>query len=181
MSEQVVAKRYADALFELGVKKDMLDVYLNDLHTVRDVFDSDERIIAFFNLPSINDKAKADVLEKSFEELHVDVLNTLKLLVERDRINLIQAIVTNFDQRVNERKGIAEAVVYSVRELSKSEQDELKITFAKRFNKNDLHLINVVDPEILGGMKVRVGNTIYDGTVKNKLKRLERNIVTANN
>ena len=53
MSEQVVAKRYADALFELGVEKDISDEYVNDLHTVRDVFEADESIMAFFTLPSV--------------------------------------------------------------------------------------------------------------------------------
>lgn len=181
MSEQVVAKRYADALFELGGEKNTLDVYMNDLKVVQEVFNSDEELEQFFTHPSVNNETKIQILTKSFTKLHIDILNTLKMLVERDRINLIQTIVDQFVQLVNDKLGIAEAKVYSVRELSTSEQEQLKLTFAKRFNKSEIQIINIVDPKILGGIKVQIGNTIFDGSVTSKLRRIERSIITANN
>ena len=181
MSETVVAKRYADALFQLGEEKNTLEVYENDLAIVKEVFTKNDQLPAFLAHPSVNNEKKQQVLEKAFDGLHVDVLNTLKLLLERERIGIIPSVADDFSQLINDKKGIAEAKVYSVRELSDDEQDKLKHTFAKRFNKKDIHLINIVDPEILGGIKVQVGNTIFDGSVKRKLKRMERDIITANN
>ena len=70
--------------------------------------------------------------------------------------------------------------VYSVRALSEEECRQLELSFAKRFAKRAIELNNVVDPSLIGGMKIRVGNTIYDGSVSGMLKRIERNIVTAN-
>lgn len=177
----VVANRYADALFELGIEKNILDQYVEELNTVKDVFSDNEQLDTFLKHPSIKNKTKKQLLEEAFTGLHVDILNTLKLLVERSRTEMVLAIIDHFIQLVNDRKGIAEAKVFSVRELSQSEQVELQATFAKRFNKSDIHLVNIVDPGLLGGMKVQVGNTIFDGTVKNKLRRIERKIVTANN
>ena len=181
MSETVVAKRYANALFQLAEEKSTLEAYENDLAVVKEVFNKNEQLNTFLEHPSVNNKKKQQVLEKAFNGLHVDVLNTLKLLLERGRIGIIPSVADDFSQLVNDKKGIAEAKVYSVRELSEQEQDRLKQTFAKRFNKKDIHLINIVDPEILGGIKVQVGNTIFDGSVKRKLKRMERDIITANN
>lgn len=177
----VVANRYADALFELGIEKNILDQYVEELNTVKDVFSDNEQLDTFLKHPSIKNETKKQLLEEAFTGLHVDILNTLKLLVERSRTEMVLAIIDHFIQLVNDRKGIAEAKVFSVRELSQSEQVELQATFAKRFNKSDIHLVNIVDPGLLGGMKVQVGNTIFDGTVKNKLRRIERKIVTANN
>lgn len=181
MSKELVAKRYADALFELGNEKSTLDIYMDDLKLVQEVFSSDEELNQFFAHPSVNNNTKIEILTKSFSGVHIDILNTLKILVGHDRINIIVTIVDYFIQLVNDKLGIAEAKVYSVRELSTSEQEQLKPIFAKRFNKNEIQIINIVDPEILGGIKVRVGNTIFDGSVTNKLKRIERSIGTANN
>lgn len=181
MSNQVVAARYADALFQLGDEKNILEEYADNLKVVNEVFKENQQLHSFLNHPSVNGGTKIQMLEKAFSSLHTDILNALKLLAERRRTGIIQEITEHFIQRVNERKGIAEATVYSVRELSEQEQRELKLTFAKRFNKSNVHLINIIDPEILGGIKVQVGNTIFDGSVKGKLKRLERDIVTANN
>jgi|SRR5690625_991533 len=181
MHDAVVANRYADALFELGIEKNILDQYVEELNTVKDVFSDNEQLDTFLKHPSIKNETKKQLLEEAFTGLHVDILNTLKLLVERSRTEMVLAIIDHFIQLVNDRKGIAEAKVFSVRELSKLEQTELQATFAKRFNKSNIHLVNIVDPNLLGGMKVQVGNTIFDGTVKNKLRRIERKIVAANN
>jgi F-type H+-transporting ATPase subunit delta len=80
----------------------------------------------------------------------------------------------------NGAKGIAEATVYSVRALSDAELEKLAQTFAKRLNKNAVKLENKVDPSIIGGVKIRMGNTIYDGSLSAKLKRIERNITATN-
>ena len=102
-------------------------------------------------------------------------------MVERHRINVIPAIADQLVLRMNEAKGVAEATVYSVRELSNEEQKQLELTLAKRFNKHAIQLENKLDPSIIGGIRVQMGNTIVDGSIKGKLKRIEREIVTANN
>jgi len=181
MSKNIVAKRYADALFQLGEEKNTLETLKNDLIVVKEVFSNNKQLDTFLAHPSVGNEKKQQVLDKAFDGLHVDVLHTLKLLLERGRTGIVSSIVDDFIQLVNDKKGIAEAKVYSVRELSALERDKLKQTFAKRFNKKDIHLINIVDPEILGGIKVQVGNTIFDGSLKRKLKRMERDIISANN
>jgi len=181
MSDEVVANRYADALFDLGNEKNTLDQYVEELITVKEVFSDNEQLDTFLKHPSVKNSTKKQMLEEAFNGLHVDIVNTLKLLVERDRTEMVIRMIDHFIQLVNDKNGIAEAKVFSVRELSKPEQEELQATFARRFNKQGIHLVNIVDPHLLGGMKVQVGNTIFDGTVKNKLRRIERNIVAANN
>lgn len=109
-----------------------------------------------------------------------DVVNTLKMLVERHRTAIIPSIIEQLNHLANNAKGIAEATAYSVRPLSEEELDQIGQTFANRLNKNAVKLKNKVDPSILGGIKIRVRNTIYDGSVSGKLKRMERNIGTVN-
>ncbi|MEC5424470.1 F0F1 ATP synthase subunit delta [Virgibacillus sp. C22-A2] len=180
MSEAVVAKRYADALFQLGSEKAVLEQFVEELQVVKEVFQTNANLYTFLKHPRVNNAKKKQFLEEVFQGLQTDVVNTLKLLVERHRVEITPSIIDHFLQLVNDAKGIAEATVYSVRELSDSERQELEISFAKRFNKRKIQLTNIVDPSIIGGIKIRMGNSIYDGSVSGKLKRIERNIVTAN-
>lgn len=181
MSEAVVAKRYADALFQLGVEQANLDQLSEELKQVRTVFLTTNQLTDFLEHPRISNEKKKQFLDEVFQDVHIHVKNLLKLLVERHRINVIPAIADQLVLRMNEAKGVAEATVYSVRELSNEEQKQLELTLAKRFNKHAIQLENKLDPSIIGGIRVQMGNTIVDGSIKGKLKRIEREIVTANN
>jgi F-type H+-transporting ATPase subunit delta len=180
MSEAVVAKRYADALFQLGNEKAVMEQLVEDFRTVREVFEANTNLITFLKHPSVHNAKKKQFLDEVFQSLSADVVNTIKLLAERHRSEMIPSIIDHFIQLVNDAKGIAVATVYSVRELNEAEKKELESAFAKRFNKNSLEFENEVDPNMLGGIKIRLGNTIYDGSVSGKLRRIERDIVTVN-
>lgn len=179
MSDVVVAKRYADALFQLGQEKATLDQMENDLAVVRDVFKDNGQLNAFLAHPKVSGEQKEKLLTDSLKGLHNDVVNTVRLLVQRQRTTLIPAIVDAFIQNVNDAKGIEVATVYSVRELTDEEKQSLRTAFANRIGKNTIELENIVDPTLIGGIKIRVGNTIYDGSISGKLNRIERKIKAA--
>lgn len=89
-------------------------------------------------------------------------------------------MVRSFVEMKNEASGVAEADVYSVRELSSEELAQVEKVFVKRLNLNTLRMNNIVDASLLGGIRVQIGNKIYDGTLATQLKRLEQNLTSAN-
>ncbi|MBC5635639.1 F0F1 ATP synthase subunit delta [Ornithinibacillus sp. BX22] len=180
MSEAVVAKRYADALFQLASEKATLNEVLEELRVVRQVFNENSELQTFLAHPRVTNDKKRAFLDEVFKGVSKDVLNTLKLLVERHRLSGISDVVDTYESLVNEASGVAQGKVYSVRELSDAEKTELENSFAKRLNKSVVKLENVVDPHLVGGVKIRMGNTIYDGTISGKLRRIEQNIKLAN-
>ncbi|MFS0750297.1 F0F1 ATP synthase subunit delta [Oceanobacillus sp. 1P07AA] len=180
MSNSVIAKRYADALFQLGNEKNSLGQLVEDFLVVRQVFTNDQKLNVFLKHPKIDSVKKKQLLAEVFKGTDQVVINTLKLLVDRHRTSTIPSIVDHLVALVNDAKGIADATVYSIRELSTDEKEQLQASFAKRLGKTSVQITNIVDPKVLGGMKIRVGNTIYDGTVSNKLNRISRSIVSAN-
>lgn len=180
MSEAIVAKRYAEALFQLGEEKATLESLVEELLVVREVFQTNNKLYTFLKHPRINNEQKKQFLKEVFQGLQADVVNTIQLLVERHRVEITPSIIDHFIQLVNDAKGIAEATVYSVRKLSDTEKEALEKNLAKRFNKQAIKLENIVDSSIIGGLKIRLGNTIFDGSLSGKLRRIERNIVTAN-
>lgn len=180
MSEAVVAKRYAEALFQLGSEKATLETLEAEAGVVQEVFNQNTNLLTFLTHPGVDNNKKQQFISDVFQGLSADMQNTMKLLVERNRINLMPFVVDQFIRFANEAKGISEATVYSVRALSETEIQKLELTFAKRFHKKAIKLENKVDPSIIGGIKLRMGNSIYDGSISGKLKRIERSIVTAN-
>lgn len=178
MSEAVVAKRYADALFQLANEKNHSETLMNELQIVKDLFKENEKLIEILNHPQISANDKQKIIDETFGSFDKDVVHTLKLLVTRHRIGNIVEIIDQVADVYNEASGIAVATVYSARELSNSEQEDIAVSFKKQLQKKEIKINNIIDPSVLGGLKIRVGNTIYDGTISSKLNQIKHNIGT---
>lgn len=132
------------------------------------------------NNPRVSTEDKKNFIRNTFKDLTKDLVNTLLLLVDKGRVEIIPDMVRSFVEMKNEASGVAEADVYSVRELSSEELAQVEKVFVKRLNLNTLRMNNIVDASLLGGIRVQIGNKIYDGTLATQLKRLEQNLTSAN-
>lgn len=180
MSKHIVANRYADALFQLGKEKNSLEQFEQDLRLVKDVFNQQKQLLDFLKHPKVESRNKKDMLKEAFASLSAEVMNTLLLLVDRHREEFIPDMIDSFFEKANEARGIAEAKVYSVRALNEDEKKALSDVFAKEVGKATLQIENIVDKTLIGGVKLRIGNRIYDGSVSGKLQRIERQLISAN-
>src|SRR5690625_5074519 len=85
MSVNVIAKRYAEALFQIGKEKDTLDTLVEQFTLVKNSFQENEQVIVYLKHPRIQEKEKLSFINKTFDQFETVVINTLKLLVERHR------------------------------------------------------------------------------------------------
>ncbi|KAA0548594.1 F0F1 ATP synthase subunit delta [Bacillus sp. BGMRC 2118] len=178
MSNGTVAKRYANALFQIANEQNLLEQVEQELVAVRTIFAENKDLSSVLNHPKVTKATKKTLVKDSFANFSAPVLNTLLILIDRHRQSIITEMVDFFIQEANDVRGIADAKVYSVRELTKDEQTALSDTFAKKVGKTALRIENIIDPSVLGGVKVRIGNRIYDGSVSGKLARVERELLT---
>lgn len=178
MSDAIVAKRYADALFQLAKDKNKLETIREELKIVRDVFVQNPKLQEVLFHPRVKHQDKVALIEDAFKTCDEDIIHTVKLLAERRRIQYIAEVTAYYTDNYNAAKGIAEATVYSVRELSESERAQVNAALAKQLNKQEIVIKNEIDSSILGGLKVKVGNTIYDGSVQGKLERVKNKLVS---
>jgi F-type H+-transporting ATPase subunit delta len=178
-NHSVIAKRYAVALFELAQGESNIDGIEKELLLFRDVLSSDKKLESFFEHPKVDvDKKKQMVKETFASALSQQTLNTLYLLFDRHREALISELIQQYIELANRERGIAQATVYSVRPLTNEESSTLSEVFAGRIGKQTLRINNEVDADLIGGIKIRIGNRIYDGSVNGKLKRMERQLMT---
>jgi F-type H+-transporting ATPase subunit delta len=176
---EVVAKRYAVALFELAKEKSVIDTTEEELLTIREVLSKNKQLVEFLHHPKVANDMKTNVIKAGFGTfLSQHVLNTLLLLVDRKREEIIRPFIDQFIVLANEERGIADAKVYSVKPLSEDEKKALAETFAVRLSKKMLRIENLIDSELIGGVKLVIGNRVYDGSVSGKLSRIQRQLVS---
>lgn len=177
MSNSMVAKRYALALFQLSKENNLLKQMEEELRVVKEVLTNSSDLNAVLKSPKVSVAKKKEIIKDSFSKVNPYVLNTLMILIDRHRDDQIVEVVDQFVELANEEHGIAEAKVYSIRPLTKEESDALSTSFAAKVGKKSLRIENIVDSELLGGLKIRIGNRIYDGSLRGKLDRLERKLL----
>lgn len=177
MSNATIAKRYAVALFRLAKEKNLLDQMESELRVVKEVYSQNAGLSVVLKSPKLTNEKKKEIIKQAFSNASVYVLNTLMILIDRHREDYIVAVADYFIEFANEERGIAEAKVYTTRPLTEAEQQALSATFAAKVGKQSLRIENIVDTNLLGGIKLRIGNRIFDGSLRGKLERLERQLL----
>lgn len=173
----VVGDRYAESLFDLAKEENKVTQYLDDIKLVGEVLDSDPQIVQFFNHVLIENDKKIQLLDQSFKG-NVDqyVLNFLKLLVQSRRIRYIDDIVKSYINLSNQYLGIEEGMIYTPYELTDQQIQDIEKAISQKENKKVTLKVSI-DPSLLGGIKVQIVNRIYDGTIKNKVEMLKKELL----
>ena len=165
------ARRYAEAAFEIAERDDSMEAWVAALAIAEDRL-VDPEVTRLLSNPSVPTTARIDVLGRILDE---DVTgaqrNLLALMVRRGRFEQLPAVIREFRRLYRLREGIAEATVTSASTLDDTEVRALQARLEKMTGKR-IELSQQVDPELLGGVQVRVGDQLIDGSVAGRLERL---------
>ncbi|WP_334072195.1 MULTISPECIES: F0F1 ATP synthase subunit delta [Paenibacillus] len=175
MSREIVAaKRYAKALYEIAAQEGRTLEVENELKALTSSFKSGDEIERFIASPNISSETKWELISRAIEDkLSKPVVSLMKLLVERGRTELLPELLEGYIQISGEALGMANATVYTTYPLNEEEKQQVEAEFGQLVKKK-IRIENVIDKDLLGGMKVRIGDTLYDGSLAGKLERLEK-------
>lgn len=176
MSRNVVAERYGLALYQLAKEQGQVSKWEEEIRLVRKAVKDNPDLITLLSSPNLTIQQKKDVANEVFNKLSPSIVHTIMLLIDRDRQDLIIDVADSFIANANEDQGVAEATVYSVRALTAAETKTISATFAAKVGRRSLDIENVVDSELLGGIKIRIGNRIFDGSLSGQLDRLAKTL-----
>lgn len=172
-SDTIVAKRYAKALFEAAQSRNLVSPVEEELKLIVNALAENEALELLLQHPKLDFEAKKNMLTAVFQAAVSDiVLNTMLLLVERGRGSLFPALYDYYVSISNEALGQADALVYSPVPLSEQEKLSVSAQFGKLIGKT-VRVENQVDPNLLGGIQVKIGDRLYDGSLSGKLSRME--------
>ena len=170
------ATRYAQAVFSLGKERGTLDVWQSDLTDLA-TLTGDSRVSSYLSNPSITADTKLATLEASLPStVQPELRNLAKLLVVRNRTNLIPQIREIFEDQVRAERGITVAQVTTSEPLTADEEALVREKLAAMTG-NTIEITATVDPDIIGGIVVRIGDQVIDGSVRNKLEKMRSRLL----
>jgi F-type H+-transporting ATPase subunit delta len=173
-----IARVYADALFEVAEETGKLDDIHEQLDQVVEALDEHHDLRVFFFSPYFTSAEKHEGISKAFVGAEPELVNFLELLAEKHRMPAIYSVRQIFDGLWADARKRLEVTVTSAVELD-SELIERIGEEIKRRTGREIDLQAVVDDGVLGGLVLRVGNMVFDASVRNKLERVRREVAQA--
>jgi F-type H+-transporting ATPase subunit delta len=170
------ARRYAEAIFEIAQRDGTLDEWLDELDLAVQLV-GDEGVGRILDDPGRSPHDRDSLLDKLLgKRASTPLRNVVALLVRRSRIELLPAVSAEYRRLVNRERGVVEAVVTSAAALTRAESAAVRERVIGMTGA-DVDLREEVDESLIGGLTVRVGDSLTDASVRGRLERLRDQLV----
>jgi F-type H+-transporting ATPase subunit delta len=179
MNREIIATRYARALFDLAVEKGRVEEVGDALDRIAPLAVADRLMAEFWESPMVERERKKAALEQIIRKSGVSGLseNALRLLVERDRLHLLKYIAHVFRRYADAHLNRASVRVTTAKPLAPQKLENISRMLRQKTGKT-IYLENVQDASIVGGMVIRVGNTVFDKSIRGRLEMFRRELVS---
>jgi len=168
-----IAAPYAEALMSIAQRQDSVDAIGDDIRNLRQMLSESSELDRFLTNPIVSAEAKRGVLSRLTQEGFNDsTKNVLMLLVDRGRTLFLGAICDRYLTLLRELKGIALAEVTSASELTEDNINAIREKVKSFTDVNDVEVSVSVDPDLIGGVVVKVGSQVVDASLRGQLRRL---------
>jgi len=178
MANKVYARRYSRAVFNIALEKKELNRWQSDLRKLADLV-KDATLFALLQDPELHFDNKARVLSERLGDINPLALKLVSLLVAKGRLDMIGEIADEYQRLVDNYRGIEGAEVAEVITAIPLDEED-KLSLAQRLTNlvgKPIVLKPEVDPGIIGGVIIRIGDKLIDGSIRSKLQALKKDIV----
>ena len=165
--------RYANAMADIALAQGAAEPAAKQLHEFGAAYAQSAELRTFLASPAVSTAAKHAVIEKIVARLGASkiIRNFLFVIADHRRTQLIPEVIAAFHEVIRQRQGVAEAVVSTAVEVSAAQKKEMAATLA-RLTGRKIEAKYALDPALLGGAVVRIGDTIYDGSLRSRLNEM---------
>lgn len=168
-----VVEPYAEALMSVAKEHDLVDRFGEDVAALLDTLKESEELQQFLGNPIVKAEDKKAVLEQiGTEQLHPYMVNFLKILVDRRRILFLADICKQYQALLRELKRAVLAQVISAVELNDDQKQAVRQKVLGMTNAQDVELETQIDPDLLGGVIIKVGSQVVDASLRGQLRRI---------
>lgn len=179
MRDETVARSYAETLFELADRNDATEEYGGAIEAVARVIEENDDVKLFLETPRIEDEDKKDVVRRVFgDRLPRHVVNFILVTIDKRRQRILREISTQYHALLDERMGREHVQVSVARPADDATREMIADRLSAALGTKAIPHIRV-RPEIIGGIVVRTGDTIYDGSVRRRLEGMRRRLLAA--
>lgn len=176
MSSSKASRRYATALLKTAVDEKSVDTVIKDIMMMKATFDASRELFLVLGSPVIKKDKKLSVLGELFKsKIGKTTWTLIELMADKDRLALLPGLTTDYIKQHNQFAGIIEVRVTSAFDLSEDQKKNLLAALEKNSGKK-IKATFLKDTDLLGGVVVRIEDTVIDGSVKHKLEQLQQTL-----
>jgi F-type H+-transporting ATPase subunit delta len=177
MSVTVIARRYAEALADVAITHNQIDLIDAEVGAFARMMSDSRELHDLFASPIISQGDKAQVLNALVERARPGQMtaNLLKTLLRHYRLHHLEAVYQQFQREINERRGMVLAEVTTAAPVSRTEQDALSNRLREMTGKQ-VQLQFKTDPALIGGVVTRIGSIVYDGSIRTQLQTVKQRL-----
>ena len=180
MAETKVSLRYANSLLDLTSEKDNLNEISSDMELVLTAIRSSSDLRNLLESPVIKQEMKQSILNEIFKnKIGIDTLNFIEFIVKKRREDILSSIIEKFLELRDIKLGFVRAEIKTSFDFTDGQKENLRKRLENLLNKK-AYLNFVVDKTVLGGFIAKVGDTVYDASVKHQLELLRKEFLTGN-
>ena len=165
---------FVKALYELGIETYSIDLFFEESKKWIDLLEENRKILNYFSDYLVPFEEKEELVKKITK--NKILRNFFFVLIEEKNIRFLETILLGFIKRVNDEKNIEEGIVYTIDKLTKKQIEDIQKGISKSIKK-DVFLVNKIDKEIIGGIKVIIKDKVWDYTIETQIKELSQKIV----
>jgi len=178
MADFRVLHRYAVSFLETAVEKKNLDVVTTDMQLLVDTLKQNKRLEMMLESPVIRPELKLKILKEIFDKkISKDSMDFIEFVISKQRENLLQSIGNRFLELRDDYLGIANVFVTATSEFTNEQKNVLQSRLEKILNKK-VRLNFKIDLDLVGGFIAKVGDTLYDASIKHQLELLKKQFLT---
>nr|UDP55491.1 CF1 delta subunit of ATP synthase [Schizostauron trachyderma] len=174
-----IAVPYARALFDFSVEKNIMHQITADFQNLEVFLEEAAELTEYLNNPLVSQDAKCEILTKTLEsQLNTETFKFLMVLAKRDRISLLNSVISNYLELVYETASIKMIEVSTAFPFTNLQKNTLIQKLKELTNAREIRLIITVDASLIGGFLIQTESKVIDFTVKNQLQRLAKHLDT---
>lgn len=174
-----IAVPYARALFDFSVEKNIMHQITADFQNLDVFFNEASELTDYLNNPVVKQEAKREILAKTFEsQINAETFKFLMVLVERDRINLLNVVIANYLELVYQTASIKMIEVSTASVFTDLQKDTLVEKLKELTNAREIRLVINEDSTLIGGFLIKTDSKVIDFTIKNQLQQLAKHLDT---
>ena len=172
-----IAAPYARALYDFSVENNLMHQITADFQNLEVFLEETSELSEYLNNPLIDTTQKQEVLEKTLKsQLNSETFKFLNVLVDRDRINLLEAVITSYLDLVYDAASIKMIEVSTASPFTNLQKNTLIKKLKELTNAREIRLVITVDSSLIGGFMIKTNSRVIDFTVKNQLQQLAKHL-----
>ncbi|MBQ9989889.1 MAG: ATP synthase F1 subunit delta [Lachnospiraceae bacterium] len=176
---KLISKTYGEALFELAVEEAAADGMLEEITGIRKVLCDNPEYLRFLTNPRIPAEEKVKTTTEIFTgRVSKEVVGFISLIIRKGRSDALFDILDYFISRMKEYKGIGVAYVITPQVLKEEKKERIREKLLSTTSFKEMEMHYEINPDLLGGMQIRIGDRVVDSSIQTKLNQLQKELLS---